>query len=169
MIKNTIGFSLLILFALLLSGCEYFHKITIGPAAQEYGEAWASHDVDKIVSMHTEDSVFSMHFIGHQPATGRDEIRIAVERIFETAPDYKAEAQEVQFGADFISFRYVATVTPTKPYQYGSTTFFPTGKTYQMELIDIITFEDGLVKSKHTYLDAESVYRNSVEVQRAPL
>jgi hypothetical protein len=119
--------------------------------------------------MHTEDSIFSMHFTGHEPAVGREQIRIAIEEIFATAPDYKAEEVETQFGANFISFRYVATVTPTKPYKYGKTTFIPTGKTYQMELIDIITFEGGLVKSKHTYLDAEVVYRSSKEVRRAPL
>lgn len=159
----------LIIFAALLSGCDTFHKMMIGPAAQEYGDAWASHDVDKIVSLHTEDSIFSMHFSGHQPAKGREEIRAAIEEIFETAPDYKAETQAIQFGPDFISFRYVATVTPTKSYQYGNTTFEPTGNTYQMELIDIITFDGGLVKSKHTYLDAEAVYRNSKEVRRDPL
>jgi len=169
MINKIISSSLLALFVFVLSGCDTINKVMVGPAAQEYGEAWASHDVDKIVSMHTEDSIFAMHFSGHQPAIGRDEIRTAVEGIFETAPDYKADAQEIQFGPDFMSFRYVATLTPTKPYQYGNTTIVPSGKTYQMELIDIITFEGGLVKSKHTYLDAEAVYRNSIDVQRAPL
>jgi uncharacterized protein (TIGR02246 family) len=38
--------------------------------AAEYAEAWADHDPDAIVSLHTEDTVFHLHG-DLRPATGR--------------------------------------------------------------------------------------------------
>jgi hypothetical protein len=42
--------------------------------AIRYGEAWVAHDLDAIMAMHTEDTVFHLHG-GSEAATGRAAVR----------------------------------------------------------------------------------------------
>ena len=44
--------------------------------AVRYGAAWAEHDLDAIMAMHTEDAVFHLHG-GGEPAVGRVAVREA--------------------------------------------------------------------------------------------
>jgi uncharacterized protein (TIGR02246 family) len=56
-----------------------------------YNAAWNRHDVDEILRMHTEDSVFENHSSGGK-AVGRDAFRAIVSSVFATFPD-------IRFGA----------------------------------------------------------------------
>ena len=61
-----------------------------GAALQEfidrYNEAWNAHDVDAIVAMHTEDSVFENHTTG-DVNVGREAIGKTITGIFRVFPD----------------------------------------------------------------------------------
>lgn len=47
--------------------------------AMRYSAAWANHDPDAIVAMHTEDTVFHMHGMA-EPAIGAAATRDAIHR-----------------------------------------------------------------------------------------
>src|SRR5918992_6105806 len=67
-----------------------------GAALQEfidrYNEAWNAHDVDAIVAMHTEDSVFENHTTG-DVNVGREAIGKAIRGIFTVFPDLEFETR----------------------------------------------------------------------------
>ena len=54
---------------------------------ERYNEAWNSHDLDAIVSMHAPDMVFENHTAG-ESAQGAD-VRRHIASIFETWPDMR--------------------------------------------------------------------------------
>ncbi len=57
---------------------------TISDFAEVYSRAWADHDPDAIVALHTEDTVFHQHGMG-DPAVGRLAVRGAVAGLFTMA------------------------------------------------------------------------------------
>jgi len=57
-----------------------------------YNAAWNDHDVEAIVSMHTEDSVFENHVTG-DVNIGREQIGHAITSIFAVFPDLSFEAR----------------------------------------------------------------------------
>jgi len=50
---------------------------TTADLAIRYGAAWAAHDPDAIVALHTDDTVFHMHG-GGDPVQGRPAVREAI-------------------------------------------------------------------------------------------
>ncbi len=148
-----------------ISGCEMVNKLSVGPDAKRYSEAWESRDIDKILALHKEDSVYQLHFLGEPPATGKDEIKRAFENVFVIAPDYESTVQDIYFADDSITVRFILKAAPTEPFIIGGKRFIPSGKAYEIEAIDTIEFEGGLVKSKQTYMDIESLYINSLSVE----
>jgi ketosteroid isomerase-like protein len=60
------------------------------PMIDAYNDAWNRHDVDAILSMHTEDSVFENHTSGGK-GVGRDAIGEIVSDVFRTFPDIRFE------------------------------------------------------------------------------
>jgi hypothetical protein len=57
-----------------------------------YNAAWNAHDVEAIVSMHTEDSVFENHVTG-DVNVGREAIGKAISGIFSVFPDLAFETR----------------------------------------------------------------------------
>ncbi len=58
---------------------------------EAYNDAWNRHDVDAIVAMHTEDSVFRNHTSGGE-AVGRAAIRRIVAGVFDILPRHPFHA-----------------------------------------------------------------------------
>jgi hypothetical protein len=70
------------------------------PAISErYFAAWAAHDPDAIVALHTPDTRFWMH-MGGEPIVGRDAVRDSFAEIFVQFPDFTFETYRVIFGDD---------------------------------------------------------------------
>jgi uncharacterized protein (TIGR02246 family) len=103
---------------------------------ERYDGAWARGDVDAIVSMHSEDSVFHFH-AGEDEAKGRDAIRATFGELLERYPDLRFERRNVRFADELIVFEYV----------------IHTGGV-SMEAVDLFTIAGGLVARKDTYVDA---------------
>ena len=103
---------------------------------ERYDGAWGRHDLDTIVSLHTEDSIFHLH-AGEAEAVGRDAIRTAFGDLLASYPDLRFEPQSVRFGADFILFQYVIHAAGAS-----------------LDSVDVFVVRDGLVARKDTYLDA---------------
>lgn len=112
---------------------------------QRYADAWGSRDPDTIVALHTEDTRFHAH-IGQQPARGKTEVRRAFADLLAQFPDLSFEQVSLRTGSDFwvVEWKMRGTLAGTDD-------------GFEVDLIDLITVEDGLVKSKDSYIDAVSM------------
>lgn len=113
--------------------------------AMRYSAAWAAHDPDAIVSMHTDDSVFHIHG-AVEPAVGRDAVRDAIAALFEQSPDLRFEPERVHFGENHFVSEYVVSGTRE-------------GTQFACDGTDVFTLREGLVARKDTYLDLVSYQR----------
>jgi steroid delta-isomerase-like uncharacterized protein len=123
-----------------------------------YNQAWADHDVDAILALHSEDSVFQNHTSGGL-ATGKAEIRKIIEGVFATFPDIQFSARRAYFGDDFAVIEWTATATFDKPITREGRTLPPTDKKIAWNGVDVIPVADGLVARKDVYVDSASYLR----------
>ena len=110
-----------------------------------YAEAWSRHDPDAIVALHTEDTHFHAH-IGQEPAVGKTAVRQAFTELFTQFPDLAFEQVSLKTTPDFWAVEWKM-----------SGTLAGTNYTFEVDLVDLISVENGLVKSKDSYLDAVSM------------
>ena len=75
-----------------------------------YNAAWNEHDVETIVSMHTEDSVFENHVTG-DVNIGREQIGRAVAGIFSVFPDLTFETRRAYVRDDLVVQEWTARGT----------------------------------------------------------
>jgi steroid delta-isomerase-like uncharacterized protein len=110
-----------------------------------YAEAWGRHDPDAIVALHTEDTRFHAH-IGQHPAIGKTAVRQAFTALFAQVPNLAFEQVSLKTTNDGWAVEWKM-----------SGTLAGSDHTFEVDLIDLITVEGGLVKSKDSYLDAVSM------------
>ena len=126
-------------------------------AIDRYNEAWNDHDLDAIASMHAEDMVFANHTAG-ESATG-SEVREHIGAIFETWPDISFSTRRLYVRDGLVVQEWTATATHAKTMRRGDLEAEPTGKTVSWDGLDVIPFENGLVKRKDVYSDSVSILR----------
>jgi steroid delta-isomerase-like uncharacterized protein len=112
---------------------------------QRYTDAWGSGDPDKIVALHTDDTTFHAH-AGQQAARGKAAVRQAFADLLAQFPDLAFAPVSQRVGPDF----WVAEWRM-------SGTLAGTDNRFEADLVDVLTVEDGLVKSKDSYIDAVSM------------
>jgi len=132
----------------------------VAQAVETYGRAWASRDVGAILDLHAENTEFVLHVAGAEPAIGKPAIREAFAQILADNPDYASEPKDMKLGPDFVVITYEITTGPDRPFILGGTRFGAETSDYRIPAIDVIAFEDGLVTSKHTFIDTETVRAN---------
>jgi ketosteroid isomerase-like protein len=104
-----------------------------------YGRAWADHDLDAILAMHTEDSVFHLHDVA-EPLCGRAAVRGAIASAFEQISDLEFERERVLFGSDHVVSEYVMRgAVGDKPFACDG--------------VDVFTLRNGLIARKDSYVD----------------
>jgi steroid delta-isomerase-like uncharacterized protein len=109
---------------------------------QRYADAWGRRDPDAIVALHTEDTTFHAH-ADQEPARGKAAVRQAFADLFAQFPDLDFTQVSLRTGPDFWVVEWKM-----------SGTLAGTDAGFEVDLIDLITVEDGLVKSKDSYIDA---------------
>ena len=132
----------------------------VAQAVDAYGRAWASRDVDAILDLHAEDTEFVLHAAGAEPAIGKPAIREAFAQILADNPDYASEPTNMKLGPDFVVITYEITTGPDRPFILGGTRFGAETSDYRIPAIDVIAFEEGLVTTKHTFIDTETIRAN---------
>jgi uncharacterized protein (TIGR02246 family) len=108
--------------------------------AVRYGAAWAEHDLDAVMAMHTDDVVFHLHG-GGEPAVGRAAVREAFAAGMAQWPDIHFERTAVYTGDDHFVTQYRMSATT------------PDGRRLVCAGADVFAVENGLVARKDTYLD----------------
>jgi steroid delta-isomerase-like uncharacterized protein len=133
-----------------------------GPELQEfidrYNAAWNGHDVETIVSMHTEDSVFENHVTG-DVNTGREQIGRAIEGIFSVFPDLSFETRRAYIREDLVVQEWTARGTHEGTMTRSGMEVPPTGRKVEYKGMDVIPIRDGLVARKDVYSDSVTLLR----------
>jgi ketosteroid isomerase-like protein len=113
--------------------------------AARYGAAWAAHDLDAIMAMHTDDTVFHLHG-GGEPAMGLAATRKAFVAAASQWPDIRFEKSRVYIGdGHFVS-----------EYQMSGSS---QDKRFVCDGVDVIAVADGRIARKDTYLDWPAIQR----------
>ena len=133
-----------------------------GPELQEfidrYNDAWNAHDVDAIVAMHTEGSVFENHVTG-DVNVGREQIASAIRGIFSVFPDLTFEGRRQYIREDLVVQEWTARGKHEGTMTRGGVTVEPTGRKVDYKGMDVIPIEDGLVARKDVYSDSITLLR----------
>jgi SnoaL-like domain len=120
-------------------------ETTVANLGESYGKAWAVHDVDAVIALHTVDSVFHVHGLGEK-ACGSDAVRRLVAALLAQVPDLHFEHKRVYVGPGHLTLEYDMSGT------VGDSPFVCDG-------VDVIAVRDGLVARKDTYLDLGALER----------
>ena len=132
------------------------------PAALEsaiarYNEAWNAHDVDAIMAMHAPDMVFQNHTAG-ESAEG-EAAREHIASIFRTWPDIEFSTRRLYVRDGLVVQEWTATATHASEMRRGDLVAEPTNRRISWDGLDVIPFEEGLVKRKDVYSDSVSILR----------
>lgn len=126
-------------------------------AIARYNDAWNRQDLDAIMAMHAPDMVFENHTAGER-AEG-EAVREHIARIFESWPDMRFETRRMYVRDGLVVQEWTATATHTKATRRGDLVAEPTGNQVSWKGVDVIPFEEGLIKRKDVYSDSVSILR----------
>ncbi len=126
-------------------------------AIARYNDAWNAHDLDAIMAMHAPDMVFENHTAG-ESAQGPD-ARGHIGAIFDTWPDIEFSTRRLYVRDGLVVQEWTAKATHQNTMRRGDLVAEPTGKRIEWNGLDVIPFEDGLVKRKDVYSDSVSILR----------
>jgi steroid delta-isomerase-like uncharacterized protein len=124
---------------------------------ERYNAAWNDHDLDVIVSMHAPDMVFANHTAG-ESAVGA-EVRDHIAAIFESWPDIAFATRRLYVRDGLVVQEWTARATHARTMRRGDLVAEPSGEVVEWDGLDVIPFEDGLVKRKDVYSDSVSILR----------
>lgn len=123
-----------------------------------YNQAWNDHDVETILSLHTEDSVFENHTTGDLNV-GKDAIGSAIRGIFTVFPDLTFETRRQYIRDDLVVQEWTARGTHLGKMNRAGLEVEPTGKKVEYRGIDVVPIERGLVARKDVYSDGVTLLR----------
>jgi steroid delta-isomerase-like uncharacterized protein len=126
-------------------------------AIERYNDAWNDHDLDAIMAMHAPDMVFENHTAG-ESAVG-EEARGHIGSIFETWPDIAFATRRLYVREGLVVQEWTASATHANTMRRGDLVAEPTGRRVEWDGLDVIPFQDGLVKRKDVYSDSVSILR----------
>ena len=133
-----------------------------GPELEEfidgYNAAWNAHDVDAILELHTDDSVFENHTTG-DVNVGKEAIGTAIRGIFTVFPDLEFETRRRYVRDDLVVQEWTARGTHLGKMSRSGIDVEPTGKRVDYRGMDVIPIEDGLVARKDVYSDSVTLLR----------
>jgi len=126
-------------------------------AIGRYNEAWNAQDLEAIVAMHAPDMVFANHTAG-ESASGA-EVRAHIAKIFESWPDLRFETRRLYVREGVVTQEWTATATHSQTLRRGELEAPPSGNAVSWDGVDVIPFEDGLIKRKDVYSDSVGILR----------
>jgi steroid delta-isomerase-like uncharacterized protein len=122
-----------------------------------YNDAWNAHDLEAIASMHAPDMVFENHTAGER-AEGPEALE-HIGRIFAAWPDIAFTTRRLYVREDLVVQEWTAAATHVTELRRGDIVAAPSGRRIEWNGMDVIPFQDGLVKRKDVYSDSVSILR----------
>jgi steroid delta-isomerase-like uncharacterized protein len=129
----------------------------LGATIERYNDAWNAQDLDAIMSMHAPDMVFCNHTAG-ESAEG-EAVREHIGAIFETWPDIAFSTRRLYVREGLVVQEWTAEATHASEMRRGDLVAEPTGRKIAWDGLDVIPFENGLIKRKDVYSDSVSILR----------
>ncbi|HEV3480576.1 MAG TPA: ester cyclase [Gaiellaceae bacterium] len=123
-----------------------------------YNAAWNDHDVDAIIEMHTDESVFENHTTG-DVNVGKDEIASAIRGIFTVFPDLAFETRRQYIRDGLVVQEWTARGTHLGKMSRAGLEVEPTGRSVEYRGMDVIPISDGKVARKDVYSDGVTLLR----------
>jgi ketosteroid isomerase-like protein len=113
--------------------------------SEDYLAAWSARDPDRIVALHSEDTVFEAH-AGSGPVSGREAVRDAFAELFEQWPNFDFEKHRLLLGEGHwvLDWTLLSSGGPAGDVRIGC--------------LDVVVVDAaGLVARKDTYVDLADV------------
>jgi steroid delta-isomerase-like uncharacterized protein len=126
-------------------------------AIGRYNDAWNAQDLEAIMAMHAPDMVFENHTAGER-AVGA-EVRAHIAGIFAAWPDLKFATRRLYVREDLVVQEWTATATHATELRRGEVSAPASGREISWEGMDVIPFENGLIKRKDVYSDSVGILR----------
>jgi len=123
-----------------------------------YNAAWNDHDVDAILEMHADDSVFENHTTGDLNV-GKAAIGNAIRGIFTVFPDLEFETRRQYIRDGLVVQEWTARGTHLGKMSRAGLQVEPTGRTVEYRGMDVIPLHDGKVARKDVYSDGVTLLR----------
>jgi steroid delta-isomerase-like uncharacterized protein len=133
--------------------------VNVEHLATVYGDAWNEHDLDGIIALHTDDTEFRLHVPGGEPVAGKEAVRAAFAAFIEQIPDMHFAPRQLRLGADHWVLESRLTGTVAGSIEVDGERVAAPGQRVDVDCVDVFEVRDGLVASKHTYLDAVTFLR----------
>jgi steroid delta-isomerase-like uncharacterized protein len=127
--------------------------------AERYGEAWNRQDLDSIMDLHTDDSVFQAHAAGTPPAAGKEAVREAFAGYLGLLPDINFAERALHVGEDHWVLESTMTGTAAGSIEVEGEALGNQGARIEVDCVDVIEVRDGRVASKQTYIDSLAMQR----------
>jgi steroid delta-isomerase-like uncharacterized protein len=127
--------------------------------AQRYGEAWNRQDLDAIMDLHADDCIFVAHAAGSPQAEGKEAVREAFAGYLAMMPDIDFAERALHVGEDHWVLESTMSGTVEQAIELEGESFGTRGARVAVPCVDVIEVRDGLVASKHTYLDTLAMQR----------
>lgn len=130
-------------------------KIKLNKIIKGYYEAWNLHEVDKIVSLFTEDGVHEDVAIG-AIYHGKDELRIGLSPLFTAFPDFKLELKSIINDEGRLAHEWVMSGTHIGILPgFGASA---TGKSFLIRGVSITEMRNGKISRNTDYWNLFKMY-----------
>ncbi|MHC9294949.1 nuclear transport factor 2 family protein [Mycobacterium sp. LTG2003] len=127
--------------------------------AEKYNAAWNANDLEAILGLQGEDMVFQLHAAGFEPAVGAEAVRTQFAYFLDAWDGLRFEARDVRVAGELIANEYRFSATLVKPFPLQGDLIAPSSRRVEADGVDVITVRDGLVRTKHMYLDTLAMRR----------
>jgi steroid delta-isomerase-like uncharacterized protein len=125
--------------------------------ADRWQIAWNSHDPAQVVALCTEDVVWDDP-LTDKPERGREEVAAYLRSVWQAFPDLRFTWPEGPYASfDGVKLALHWHVTGTMRGRMDPPGFAPTGRTFEIEGVDLLELRDGLVRAYSGFFDVRGV------------
>lgn len=122
---------------------------------ERWADAWATHDIDKLTILFTEDCIYEDVTLG-VVARGKQELRAFAEEVFATMPDFKVKLTSHFIADKWAAMEWVMSGTPI----ISTPPFAANGKGFSnVRAVTIIELEGAKIRRNSDYWDGVMVMR----------
>ena len=144
------------MFLIFTNGCSHLFKpdqkgTDVERMFREYDAAWASHNVEKIVSFYTDDCIYEDVASG-VVSRGKEELKAFIKTTLASFPDLKVEITSFFVAGDWVGSEWVMTGTRTGPSPNSPTA----KKKFSIRGASITELQEGKIKRNSDYWNMTS-------------
>jgi steroid delta-isomerase-like uncharacterized protein len=129
--------------------------IDLDKQTKEIYEAFNAHDLDRYLSLHTEDVTFEQIIFGGTKGHGKEELRVFVKGFFDAFPDFKCEVTSLISNGH----RQCEETVMTGTHKGNYLGLEPTGKSFSVKGVLIRDLKEGKTSRFSIYFDPASMMK----------